>query len=464
MSAPSSSSPQSVAILGGGVTGLTAAYRLAQAGHRVRVFERSARLGGAIRSERTGDWLVEGGPNSLLGNEPALLKLIAELGLASARVPANPAAKKRFIVCRGRPEPVPMSPPGLLRTPLFSARGKLRLIGDLFARRRVRTTDVSLEDFVAAHFGREAVDYGVNPMVGGIYAGNPAKLSTRYAFPKLWEVERTHGSILRGLIAGAKARKRRGEPKAELFSFREGLQTLTDALAARLPAGTVQREAEVEALVPGAKWAVITHDAAGTHTEEFDAVLSALPAPALAQLRVGSLGERPLALVDGIEHPPVASLFLGYRRDQVAHPLDGFGVLAPEIENRSVLGILFSSTLFPRRAPDGHVALTVMVGGTRQPDIARGSAEQILATVERDLRELLGVSGAPVFVRHHAWPKAIPQYNLGYEHYLEAINTCERTFPGLLIGGQARDGISVPACVAAGEKLAARFIESLASR
>jgi oxygen-dependent protoporphyrinogen oxidase len=152
----------------------------------------------------------------------------------------------------------------------------------------------------------------------------------------------------------------------------------------------------------------------------------------------------------------VASLFLGYRREDVAHPLDGFGVLAPEIERRSVLGILFSSSLFAGRAPEGHVALTVMVGGVRQPDIARLPADQLLAAVDRDLKELLGVKGTPVFQRHTVWPRAIPQYNLGYERFLDTMAATERAMPGLFIGGQARDGIALPACLAAGEKLAGR--------
>ncbi|QYM80204.1 protoporphyrinogen oxidase [Horticoccus luteus] len=451
----SSSSSRSFAILGAGITGLTAAYRLTRLGHNVRVFESAARVGGAIATERDGGWLVESGPNSLLA-DAGLLQLIDELGLAGQRIPANPAARKRFIVCRGRPAPVPMSPAALLRTPLLSFGGTLRLFGDVFLRPRVRTVDVSLADFIEAHFGTQVVDYALNPIVSGIYAGNPIKLSTRHAFPKLWQAERTHGSVLRGLLAGAKERKRQSLPKPQLISFRDGLQTLPHALAAQLPADALCLNCRVEALVPGSRWSVIAHGPQGAHTEEFDGVISALPAPALAQLRLGALGERPLALLDGIEHPPVSSLFLGFHREQVAHPLDGFGVLAPEIEKRSLLGVLFSSTLFPARAPDGHVALTVLIGGTRQPEIARRPPEEILAAIEPDLRQLLGVRGAPVFFRHHVWPKAIPQYNLGYERYLEAFTACENTFPGFLLGGQARDGISVPACVAAGEKLAAR--------
>ena len=455
----STTSPKSIAVLGAGVTGLTAAFRLAQRDHRVRVFEASGRVGGAVRTERTDGWLIEGGPNSLLSGEPALTALINDLGLTGEVVTANPAAKNRYIVRRGRPVAAPVSPPALLGSPLFSFGAKLRLFAEIFSRPRVRTSDISLEEFVRAHFGQELVDYGLNPFVGGVYAGNPRKLSARYSFPQLWEIEKKHGSIIRGQIAAAKAKKARGEPRGGIISFARGLQTLPDALAARLPAGALVLNARLEALVPGAPWSIVWNDGASTRTEQFDAIVAALPAPALASLRFGTLGERPLASLDAIEHPPVSSLFLGYRREQVAHPLDGFGLLVPEVEKRSVLGVLFSSSLFAGRAPDGHLALTVMVGGMRQPELARLPVEKLLAAVEPDLRELLGVSGAPVFQRHTFWPRAIPQYHLGYETHLAAMTACERAHRNLFIGGQARDGIALPACLAAGEKLAARVAE-----
>jgi len=181
-----------------------------------------------------------------------------------------------------------------------------------------------------------------------------------------------------------------------------------------------------------------------------------VPAGALAQLTFGSLGERPMASLENIPHPPVSSLFLGYRRDRVAHPLDGFGGLVPAVEKRDVLGILFSSTLFPGRAPEGHVGLTVFVGGMRQPGHARLPTPQLLERIGRDLRELVGAQGEPAFVRHTFWPRAIPQYTLGYEQWKETIDTIERTHAGLFIGGNVRDGISLPDCVKSGQKLAER--------
>jgi len=453
----SDSTPKSIAIVGAGITGLTAAFRLHEQGHRVTVLERSTRPGGSIRTVAEDGWLVEAGPNSLQFGAPAVKKLVTDLGLDSEMVPANPLAKRRFVVRGGRFVAVPASPPAFLGSPLFGLRTKLSLFTELFTRPRVRTSDISLAELVRSHFTQELVDYAVNPLVAGIYAGDPEKLSVRHAFPMLWQAERSHGSVIRGMMAAGKAKKAAGESTVgPIVSFRRGLQTLPDALAARLPAGSVRFGATVQTLLPGQPHRLIWQQDGQTTSGEFDAVVLAVPAGALAQLTRGNLGERPLASLDNIPQPPVASLFLGYRRDQVSHPLDGFGGLVPALERREVLGILFSSTLFPGRAPQGHVALTIFAGGSRQPDLARLTAEQLLARIERDLRELVGVSGAPVYLKHHAWPRAIPQYILGYERWQEQVTALEHAHAGIFIGGNSRDGISVPDCVKSGNRLAER--------
>ena len=438
-----------IAIIGGGITGLAAAHRLARQGIPFRLFEASPRLGGNIRTERTGDWLLEAGPNSLQLT-PALAKLLAELDLAP--LTASPDAKNRYIVRDGRPVAAPASPPAFLASPLFSGIAKLQLLIEVFSRRHNRTADISLADFVEAHFGSELVDYGLRPFVSGVYAGDAQKLSARHSFPSLWDAERTHGSLIRAQMASAKAKRARGEPSGPppIISFPGGLETLTGALASSLPPGSIELNTHVTDLVPGPTW-TLNH-------QSFSSVLLALPAAALASLSIGSHGARPLADLSHVEYPPVSSLFLGYKREQVTHPLDGFGMLVPPAENRSVLGVLFNSTLFPGRAPAGHVALTVMTGGALRPDLARLDDTSLLALVQKELSGLLGVSGEPSFIRRNFWPRAIPQYNLGYERFLELMDRVESAHPGLFIGGHIRDGISVPNCLAAGEKLAARAL------
>ncbi|MDR0353372.1 MAG: protoporphyrinogen oxidase [Opitutaceae bacterium] len=466
-----------VAVIGGGITGLVAAWRLSRAGRGVRLFEASSRMGGAIRTlhERDG-WMPEAGPNTLLVKTREFHALIDDLGLAARLMQANPGAAKRFLIRGGRIRAVPQSPVGALVTPLLSPPAKLRIAAEvLFASRRERAEDLSLADFAREHYGREFVDYALNPLVAGIYAGDPEKLSARLSFPFLWQAERTHGSLIRGQVAQMRARLRQGGPKAALISFAGGVQTLTDTLAAALPDGVAALDAPVKSLtpvsgappVPGARtsasearWRIRWQDAlrggGGAREEIFSSVVLALPAAALARLEIA--GARPLAPLAAVDYPPVASLFVGYRRGQIAHPLDGFGVLAPERERRRFLGVLFSSSLFPGRAPDGCAALTVMVGGTRQPRLARLPSDELMREVLPDVSRLLGIRGGPVFTHHQLAERAIPQYNLGYERHLAVVEACESAHSGLHIGGHVRDGISVPACVASGERLAARVL------
>jgi oxygen-dependent protoporphyrinogen oxidase len=458
-----------VAVIGGGITGLVAAWRLSRAGREVRLFEASSRTGGAIRTlHERGGWLLEAGPNALLVKTREFHALIDDLGLASRLMRANSGAAKRFLIRGGRIRAVPQSPVGALVSPLLSPRAKLRIVAEvLFARRRERAGDLSLADFARGHYGREFVDYALNPLVAGIFAGDPEKLSARLSFPFLWQAERSHGSLIRGQVAQMRARLRQGGPKAALVSFDGGVQTLADALAAALPAGAIELGAAVESLTPvsgaraaaSGRWRIRWQDTlrgGGAREAVCPAVVLALPADALARLEIA--GARPLASLAGVEYPPVVSLFAGYKREQVSHPLDGFGVLAPECERRRFLGVLFSSSLFPGRAPVGCVALTVMVGGTREPGLARLPSGELVREVLPDVARLLGIRGGPVFTRHQLAGRAIPQYNLGYGRHLAVIEACEGAHPGLHIGGHVRDGIAVPACAASGERMAARVI------
>ena len=458
----SAADSKSIAIIGGGITGLTAAWRLHRAGYRITVFEKNPTVGGAISTTEQDGWLIEGGPTTLQ-QTPEIAALLTELGLENQRMVAHPAANTRFIVRSGRLIPAPVSFGSLLTSPLFSISARLRIFRELLMRPRVRATDTSLAIFFAAHFGREFLDYGLDPFVAGIYAGNPEKLSARYAFPRLWQLERTHGSLLRGLRAEALARLARGETGSPppLLSFAHGLHTLPNALAAALPSGSIRTDTVVTNIISNRPWKIISNHHDEVETSKFDAIILALPASGLAELVFGTLGERTLATLDHQPHPPVSSLFLGLKRDQVAHSLDGFGALIPAREHRNLLGIHFSSSLFPGRAPAGHVALTVFAGGARQPETARLTTARLLARVLPDLRELLGVSGEPVFIHHRFWPKAIPQYNLGHERFLEPLTRCENQHPGLFIGGNARDGISLPDCLKSGTELARKTAEFL---
>ncbi|HEU5079961.1 MAG TPA: protoporphyrinogen oxidase [Opitutaceae bacterium] len=456
---PVSRSELPIAVIGGGITGLAAAYTIVKSGRTVQLFDSSDRLGGVIRSERDNGWLSEAGPNSFQENSKEVVALVKELGLEHERVAANPAAKNRYIVREGKLCALPSSPGSFFATPLFSLRSKARILLEPFMRPRRRPSDVGLADFVADHFGTEIVDYALNPFVSGIYAGDATKLSTRHAFPKLWQSEQTKGSLIRGMMAQAKQNRAEGHPRSSIISFRGGLQTLTDALAGKIPAGSVELGSRIESLISGNAWQVVWSRGGETRTETVGGVVLALPAAAVARLTFGALAEAPLSTLDTVQYAPVASLFVGFRREQVAHPLNGFGVLIPSREKRQILGAIFSSSLFPDRAPPGHVALTVLSGGMLNRSAANGSDEEIVARSLAEIRELLGTSAQPVFQKLTRWPRAIPQYELGYERVLDAIRDTERAHPGLVVAGQVRDGISLPNCLMAGVRAGEKILQ-----
>jgi protoporphyrinogen/coproporphyrinogen III oxidase len=452
-----------IAVLGGGLTGLTAAWRVATAGHSVRLLEAGPRLGGPVRTESIDGWTVECAPNSFRGTSPETRSMLAELGLDDERIEPDAAASNRYVALGSRLVAIPpaSSPKELMASPLLGMGAKMRIASETSFKPRIRKEDASVADFAREHFGDQALERIGQPLVSGIWAGDAERLSLRHAFPQAWEAERTTGSVLRALAEAGKRRKEQGLPAAqEMVSFRRGMQALPDALAGRLPAGTVELNADVRSLSPGAKerWCVTWAGPGGGGKEEFEWVLAALPGYGLSRLEIGTDTGRPLSGLGEIEYPPVASVFVGYRRDQVEHPLDGFGALVPTVDKRTILGVIFTSSLFPGRAPAGHVALTVLAGGALNPGIAGLSPGKLAENVCADLGALLGARGKPAFLHHNLWPRGIPQYNLGFERHVATMAECEETHPGLLIGGSVRDGISIPECMASGAAMAKRAL------
>lgn len=441
-----------VAVIGGGITGLTAAWTLQRAGHPVVVFEAGSKVGGSIGSYRTGEWLHETGPNAMMENSPEVPELIEEVGLAKQRVYAAPAAKKRYVVRDDVMEAMPASPVAFALTGLFSWKAKLALLGEPFRPKAPADTEESVAEFVRRRLGQEFLDYAVNPFVGGVYAGDPTRLSVKHGFPKLWKLEQEHGSLIRGAIA---RKNTSGGPTGRMFSFRGGLQELPRTME-HLLRGVVRRGVRVRTVRrAGGEWEIEFEVAGVMLKETFSAVICAVPPDGLAAIGFEGFAQaKELKELARIEHAPVASVFTGWRREAVAHPLDGFGVLVPEVEQGQVLGSLFSSSLFPRRAPEGHVALTTFVGGARQPELAQLSEPELVELVRGELRGLVGARGEPVFVHVKRWPRAIPQYTLGYGRYLEICAKAEGAAPGLFIGGNGRDGISLSNCIASGRRLA----------
>ncbi len=439
-----------IAVIGSGAAGLTAAFLLHRSGHAVTVFEANDRVGGVLLSVRQGGFLADFGANSTLAPPPLVRGLLSELNLGRERVDASKAARRRYVVRDGRPLPVPTSPGALLTTPLFSAGAKFRMLTEVLNRSRPTGEEESVASLIRRRLGAEIADYGLDPIVAGVYAGDPERLSASHAMPLLGGLEARYGSFVRGAIGLLQERRRdraRGVPSADpegrMFSYRDGMATLPLALAAALRPH-LQLKTRVTHLGPiGDSWRVATEGPAGPAQHLVDAVVCAVPAHALARIRFDGQLPQDWEALTTIEYSPVAVVVSGYRRADVAHPLDGFGVLVPARERRQTLGTLFSSSLFPERAPEGYVTLTTFVGGARQPDLALSQDTTVEAAVEQDLTDLLGVRGAPVVRLTQRWSRAIPQYNLGYGAVKARMDAIERANPGLLLTGSYRNGVSV---------------------
>jgi len=455
---------KSVAIIGGGITGLTAAFRLQQNGASVTLFEAGDRAGGVIQSVQRDGYLAECGPNTILETSPKITALIRDAGLEPRRMYSDPGAENRYLVRGGKPVLLPGSAVKFLRTPLFSTGAKLRLLAEPFIAPAPADAEESVAEFVLRRLGQDFLDYAINPLVGGVYAGNPARLSVKHAFPKLHAVEQKYRSLIVGQFLGARERRRRGEASkqnAKKISFDRGLQTLTDELRDQLGEsihlGT--RVAEVRRTADG--WSIRTCFGGEEHLQDFDTVLFAGTAHSLSKLLISANNAPSLSSMAEVYYPPVTSVVLGFRREDVAHPLDGFGMLIPEVEGFNSLGTLFSSSLFPNRAPAGHVLLTSYLGGARNPKLALAEPAARIELVMSDLRKLLGVTGKPTFIHQFVYPQAIPQYEVGYGRYKELMTRVENACPGFFLAGHYRDGVSLGDSIVAGHNAADRILASL---
>jgi oxygen-dependent protoporphyrinogen oxidase len=323
------------------------------------------------------------------------------------------------------------------------------------------TADESVAEFIDRRLGSEILDYAVDPFVGGIFAGDPAQLSVRHAFSTLYDMEAEHGSLFRGMIHAARNRTDSSSKKQSIYSFKDGVETLPNALRNAL-GSRVQVNAPVTSIrLDDQQWHVGTRTPDGaTEMHFFDAVISTVPLHRLASIDFNAYVD--LDAFGNVPYPPVSVLALGFDRTDISHPLDGFGMLVPTVEDSfSILGTLFSSTLFPGRAPDGKVLLTTFVGGSRRPELGRSETSELRSTVLQDLRDLLGITGQPSFVRHIQWPRAIPQYTREHGDIQLLIKRLETRHPGLFLAGNYRTGISVGDAMKSGADAAQEALHAI---
>ncbi len=435
-----------IAVIGAGISGLTAAFRLEQAGKRVVVLEEAERPGGVIQTEHDEGWLFELGPNTVLEGNFEVGRLISDLELGDRKVVASPASKKRYVWKGDRLVPLPGGPLQFLTTPLFPLSAKLRLLKEPWIARS-QAEDESIADFARRRLGESFLRYAVGPFVSGVYAGDPERLSVRWATAKIAALEREHGSLIRGALA-----KRKGpSPGGAMISFVSGLEELPNRLAERL--GNLKTSCEVESMARSESGFRLASSAGRI---EVGHVVLTSPAWTAARLLSGLTEEA--RELEEIPYAPIVAVSLGFPRDAIKHPLDGFGFLVPQGEGLRILGCLFPSSLFSGRAPAGNVALAVFAGGRSNPAFVELDDEEIYGTILADLDRALNIDGEPSYRNLRRWPRAIPQYELGHRRFVDLASRLESDHPGLHFLTNFLGGVSVPDRILRANQLATSIL------
>ena len=441
-------------IIGAGLAGLAAALELQERGEDFQILEQAPRAGGVVGSVRRDGFLLEQGPRTVANHAPSLGRLIAASGLGDACQQSQDEAKRRYVFSQGELHAVPQDLSQLWGSRLLSFSAKMRLLAEPFIGRG-GTPDETVEDFVTRRFGREASERLADPMCAGIYGGTPGRLGID-ALGVARDLEREHGSLLRGMARRAKERKQRGEPGHALLSFPEGLQQLTDSLTTHF-ADQLLLRTRVLSIQPTPTGFEVHCEGESVAGEQrmlcADRVILAVPAPIAASL-IKPLDAEAAGSLQSIRHVPIASVALGYPAEAVEHPLDGFGLLccsdSPMPPEAPILGVLFSSSIFEGRAPEGRVLLEVMIGGDRDPEALDQEDSALLERATRAAEGLLGARGTPVFHAVTRWAPVLPQYATSHGQLVEGIEERVGDLGALALAGNYLRGVGVEGAAASG--------------
>jgi oxygen-dependent protoporphyrinogen oxidase len=450
-----------VAVIGGGIAGLAAAYELQRRGLTVRLFEASPRPGGVIQTDRFDGWVIDGGPDALLVQKPAAVALCRELGLAD-RLVSTLLPRTAHVLRDGRLRPLaegsflgfPIGLSALARSSLFTWGGKLRMACEILAP-RTHADDESIASFVRRRFGEEAVDYLAEPLLAGIHAGDAERLSMRALFPRLLDAERQSGSVLRSLRRLRVA----PSPRGAFVSLPGGIGELVDALTAALHPGTLLLHSRVSDIDRAAIYAVRS-DAARVDAR---AIILAVPAYAAAAL-LRAFDTTLAGLCDGIPYASTATVAFGFRRAQIRHPLDGTGFVVPRVERCPLLAATWVTSKWPGRAPDGHALLRAFLGGGRDPHRFDRSDDELIEIAREALADALDIEGDPVVTRLYRFHRQSPQYEVGHLQRVAIIEQRLASVPGVFLAGSGFRAVGIPDCIADGREAAARAAAFVATK
>jgi oxygen-dependent protoporphyrinogen oxidase len=461
-----------IAIIGGGISGLSAAYTIdekRQSGTPVEyvLFESSPRLGGVLVTDRVDGCLLEGGPDSFLTEKPWAAELCGKIELTDQLIGSNDSERKTYIVSKGKLVEMPdglmfMVPTKIMptiRSPLFSLGTKIRMATEWFRAPRKAGDDETVAQMVERHYGPEVVELLADPLLCGIYGGDASQLSVRAVLPRFADMESKHGSLGRGMLAARKktAATATVPPRPLFTSLKNGMQQMTDALVARLDASSIKKSAPVQSLIRQDNgWTVC----AGYQTDHFDGVIIATPAH-VASVLLETTDESLSRDLGGIQYSSSVTVTLGYdERVRRSLPL-GFGFLVPRSEGRCVLAATFVHNKFPYRAPENRALVRCFLGGARDEKIFEASEEEILRIVRGELRHIIGLTAEPLFARVYKWKSAMPQYSVGHLERLERIESLRQKLQGLALAGNGYNGIGVPDCVRSGAEAAGKILAEM---
>lgn len=446
-----------VAVVGGGVSGLCAGHLAAERVglENVLVLERSSHGGGQTQSDLVEGYVCDRGPNGFLNKEPKTLEWVDAIGLGDEMIHADSASARRFICKDDRLFEI-FAPPKFLNSPLLSRVGRARLLCEPFVRGKRNAKEESIWDFAKRRIGKEAADTLVTPMVSGVFGGDAKELSLAHCFPRMAEMEREYGGLFKALKA-----KRRENPNASplgpagvLTSFPEGIGTLSRAAAKRLGAQYRTGARVMTITQSGAAFLIKLEDDSRIEAEK---VVVASPAYAAAEMTRG-VDDKLAAALRRIPYASIAVVCTGYRRDAVGHNLNGFGFLVPRNQGKRVLGCIWTSSVFPGRAPEDHVLLRTMIGGATDPEAVKLPDQEFVDLVEREIHPLLSIDESPDFVRIYRWTRGIPQYNLGHGAILEALESIENRLPNFALAGNAYRGVGLNDCVLSAHRAVHRIL------
>lgn len=450
-----------IVVIGGGISGLSLGYLLSQKKeYDVIVSEAQKRAGGKIWTERHDSFIVEGGVNAFLDNRALTLELIKRLSLPPLR--SSDSARKRFVYSEGRLHRLPESPPAFLASPLISPLGKIRLFMEVFIPKG-KADDETLREFAIRRLGREAYEKLIDPMASGVYAGNPEEMSLKSCFPRIDELEKKYGSLIKALISLKRQSKKSVgvSPSGVLTSFRGGMNDVVEALSTAL--GERLRKSERAVSVERLSSGYIVHFKDSTKVEA-DAVVLAVPSYE-AEGILKELDRNLSSLLGEIHYPPVSVVALAYRKDRLPREtlreLNAFGFLVPSREKRKILGVLYDSSIFPNRAPEGYVLLRAMIGGARSPDTALFDERKLIEIVGGEIKDIVAIRAEPEFSRVFRHERAIPQYVVGHSRRLSQIEERLSRYKGLYITGNALRGVGFNDCIENSFKLSKKIEEEL---